>query len=119
LEVAVLPGVVRRMGPPVEMEESGRQFLRAHLGAEDTVSGPWIEGRRWWVEVRRPQPDARAFVASLLKHGGREIGISRGLAERIVEGHRVLLGDEIGEYLDRGFSGFLDRFLRGRPGWFE
>jgi tRNA nucleotidyltransferase (CCA-adding enzyme) len=119
LEEAVLPGVVRRMGPPVGMEESGRRFVKAHLGAEDTVSGPWIEGRRWWVEVRRPEPEARRLLAQALGDGGREVGVSRGIGERMRRGLGVLLGDEIEEYLDADFAVFLDGFLRGRPGWLD
>jgi tRNA nucleotidyltransferase (CCA-adding enzyme) len=119
LEEAVLPGVVRRMGPPVGMEESGRRFVEAHLGAEDTVSGPWIEGRRWWVEVRRQEPEARRLLESALGDGGREIGVSRGIGERMRRGLGVLLGDEIEEYLDAEFAVFLDGFLRGRPGWLD
>ncbi len=117
LEEALLPGVVRRMGPPVGMEESGRRFVEAHLGAEDTVSGPWIEGRRWWVEVRRPEPEARRLLESALGDGGREIGVSRGIGERMRRGLGVLVGDEVEEYLDADFAVFLDEFLRGRPGW--
>jgi tRNA nucleotidyltransferase (CCA-adding enzyme) len=117
LEEAVLPGVVRRMGPPVGMEESGRRFVEAHRGAEDTVSGPWMEGRRWWVEVRRPEPDARGLLSRILVDGGREIGVSRGIGERLRCGFDVLFGDEIEDFLEPKFAVFLEKFLRGRPGW--
>jgi len=119
LEEAVLPGVVRRMGPPVGMEGSGRRFVEVHVGVDDTVSGPWIEGGRWWVEVRRPEPEARRLLAQALGDGGRDIGVSRGIAERVRRGFSVLLGDEIEEYLDAEFAVFLDGFLRGRPGWLD
>jgi len=117
LEEAVLPGVVRRVGPPVGMEESGRRFVGAHKGAEDTVSGPWMEGRRWWVEVRRPEPDAKRLLASALGDGGREIGVSRGIGERMRSGFAVLVDDEIADVLEPDFAVFLDKFLKGRPGW--
>ena len=117
LEEAVLPGVVRRVGPPVGMEESGRRFVEAHKGAEDTVSGPWMEGRRWWVEVRRPEPDAKRLLASALGDGGREIGVSRGIGERMRSGFAVLVEDEIADVLEPDFAVFLDKFLKGRPGW--
>jgi tRNA nucleotidyltransferase (CCA-adding enzyme) len=117
LEEAVLPGVVRRMGPPVGMEESGRRFVESHKGAEDTVSGPWMEGRRWWVEVRRPDSDARGLLSKVLGDGGREIGVSRGIGERMRGGFAVLIGDEIEEFLEPDLAVFLKKFLRGRPGW--
>jgi tRNA nucleotidyltransferase (CCA-adding enzyme) len=117
VEEAMLSGVVKRMGPPVGMGESGKRFVEAHLESDTMVSGPWIEGSRWWVEVRRPEPDARRLLASALGDGGREIGVSRGIGERLRRGFDVLLGDEIAEHLDSEFAAFLDGFLRGRPGW--
>ncbi|MDH5792235.1 MAG: CCA tRNA nucleotidyltransferase [Candidatus Bathyarchaeota archaeon] len=119
LESAVLPGNMKRAGPPVGMEEDGDRFLRTHLGAADTVSGPWIEGDRWWVDTRRPEPDARRLLSSTLEDGGRGTGVSRKLMGKIRRGHRVLLGEEIAGFLDPGFAGFLDRFLKGRPAWLE
>jgi tRNA nucleotidyltransferase (CCA-adding enzyme) len=119
LEEAVLPGVVRRMGPPVRMEDSSQRFVEAHAGTDDTVSGPWIEGERWLVEVRRPEPEARRLLAQALEDGGRDIGVSRGIGERMRRGFSVLVGDEIDEYLDAEFAIFLDGFLRGRPGWLD
>lgn len=119
LESAAIPGVVRSMGPPVEMAESSRRFLRAHLRAENTVSGPWIEGRRWWVEARRQYTDARALLTSALEDGGRGVGIPRRLSVKIARGHEVLMDGEIADHLRGDFTRFLDGFLRGRPGWIE
>jgi tRNA nucleotidyltransferase (CCA-adding enzyme) len=119
LAALVLPGTERRAGPPVRLEGDGRRFLEAHLGAEDTVSGPWIEGDRWWVEARRAETDARRLVAAALGDGGRGIGVSRRLGDRIRAGHRVLVGGEIGECLGSDLAVFLDRFLKGRPAWLE
>ncbi len=117
LERALLPSVMRRMGPPVKMEADGDKFLRSHLGAEETVSGPWIEGDRWWVEVRRPEPEARELVAAALRKGGGGIGVSRGLGEKIRRGCEVIVNEEIAPYLDSEFARFMDRFLKGRPAW--
>jgi len=119
LESAVLPAVVRRMGPPVGMAEDSERFIEAHGDAGETVSGPWVEEGRWWITARRREPEVRGFFSSTLHDGGIGIGVSRGVAERIMAGHRVLLGDEIGEFLDAGLASYLDRFLKGRPGWFD
>jgi len=119
LESAILPRVVRRMGPPVGMAEDSKRFLEAHGGSEETVSGPWVEEGRWWVTVNRKEPEVRGFVSSALHDGGVGIGVSRGIAERVLKGHRVLLGGEIGEFLDGGLASYLDRFLKGRPGWLD
>jgi tRNA nucleotidyltransferase (CCA-adding enzyme) len=119
LMALILPGTEKRAGPPVRLEEDGKRFLEAYMGAEDTVSGPWIEGERWWVEARRAETGARRLVAAALWDGGRGIGVSRRLGERIRAGHRVLVGGEIGECLGGDLAVFLDRFLKGRPAWLE
>ena len=119
LESAAIPRVTRLRGPPVEMAESSERFLRAHLGADSTVSGPWIEGRRWWVEARRRQTDARSLLASALRDGGRSVGIPRRLGQKLERGHGVLMDGEVSGLLHGGFARFLDEFLGGRPGWLE
>ncbi|MFQ6053989.1 MAG: CCA tRNA nucleotidyltransferase, partial [Candidatus Bathyarchaeia archaeon] len=119
LESATIPGVVRIKGPPVELAESSERFLRAHLGADSTVSGPWIEGRRWWAKTRRKETDARRLLAAALEDGGRSIGVPRRLSMKITGGHEVLLGAEIAHHLRGDFTRFLDRFLKGRPAWLE
>jgi tRNA nucleotidyltransferase (CCA-adding enzyme) len=119
LESATLPAFVRRMGPPVRMVEGVRRFLEAHAGSEETVSGPWVEGNRWWVVVRRGEREAGAVLGSFLVDGGRGVGVSRGIAERVSRGFRVLLGGEVEGIVTPDFATFLDGFLRGRPGWLE
>ena len=74
---------------------------------------------RWWVEVRRPEPEAWRLLAQALEDGGRDIGVSRGIGEKMRRGVSVLVGDEIEEYLDAEFTIFLDGFLKGRPGWLD
>lgn len=119
LASTVIPGVMRRRGPPVALADDGGRFVSAHLGAEDTVSGPWIAGDHWWVAKRRPEPDARRLLATMLEAGGTGVGVSKGLREKMMHGGRVLLNVEVGDYLERGFEVFLAGFLRGRPVWIE
>ncbi|EMR74291.1 tRNA adenylyltransferase, partial [Thaumarchaeota archaeon SCGC AB-539-E09] len=119
LESDVLGCSKKRMGPPVRIVDDSAHFVEAHLDAEDTVSGPWIEGERWWVEKLRPFRDARSLIDSVLEDGGRGIGVSRKLSIWIKEGGRVLVGDEIEEFLEPGLSLFIYRFLRGKPVWLE
>ncbi|RLI10641.1 CCA tRNA nucleotidyltransferase [Candidatus Bathyarchaeota archaeon] len=119
LESAAIPGVVKLKGPPVEMAESSERFLRAHLNADSTVSGPWIEGRRWWVETRRKQTDASSLLSSALRDGGRGVGVSRRLSDKIAQGYQVLMDEEIAGHLRGDFARFLHRFLKGRPVWLD
>ena len=101
------------------LAEDGVRFVEAHLGAEDTVSGPWIAGDHWWVAKRRPEPDARSLLVDILGEGGSGVGVSKGLREKMRHGGRVLLNEEVGGFLERGFEVFLAGFLRGRPVWIE
>lgn len=119
MESTVIPRVTRFRGPPVEMAESSESFLQAHLEASSTVSGPWIEGRRWWVGKRRWQTDARSLLASTLRGGGRSMGIPRRLGQKLMRGHEILIDGMVSGHLHGGFTRFLDDFLRGRPGWLE
>jgi tRNA nucleotidyltransferase (CCA-adding enzyme) len=117
VESSLLPDVVKRMGPPVGMGEDSDRFLGAHLGVDSTLSGPWIEGGRWWVLKRRSVTDARALLMGTLIDGGVSAGVSRKLGERVRDSFRVLMDGEVLEFMDSGFRVFLAEFLDGRPGW--
>ncbi len=117
LESLEIPGTMRLMGPPVEMAEDSERFLKAHLKAESTITGPWIEGERWWVGLRRRYTDARNLLDEALRRGGREIGIPRILNERIMKGFKILLNEEIKDLLEGDFIRFIMDFIRGRPVW--
>jgi tRNA nucleotidyltransferase (CCA-adding enzyme) len=119
LESVTLPVSVRRMGPPVRMLEGVRRFLEAHAGSDETIAGPWVEGDRWWVLTERGLREAGAALEAFLADGGRGIGVSRGIADRVTRGFSVLRGGEVGEIVTPSFASFLDGFLRGRPGWLE
>ena len=101
------------------LAEDGVRFVEAHLGAEDTVSGPWIAGDHWWVAKRRPEPDARRLLVAMLEKGGSGVGVSKGLKAKMRHSGRVLLNEEVGGFLERGFEVFLAWFLKGRPVWIE
>jgi tRNA nucleotidyltransferase (CCA-adding enzyme) len=119
LEDVTIPGVTKKAGPPVEMAEDSERFVEAHLDADATVSGPWIEGRRWWVETRRKHRDARQLLGYTLGRGGLEIGVPSGLGEKIAKEIKILVDEEIEDYLQGDFKSFIYRFIRGRPVWLE
>jgi tRNA nucleotidyltransferase (CCA-adding enzyme) len=119
LETAVLPELMKFKGPPVVLEEDSVRFLRAHISDESTVSGPWIEEQRWWVEKRRRHRNARFLLEHTLRGGGVGVGIPRRLSLKFARGFQVLLDDEISAHLSRDFARFMNSFLRGRPDWLE
>ncbi|MBN2335210.1 CCA tRNA nucleotidyltransferase [Candidatus Bathyarchaeota archaeon] len=119
LESASISGAVKHLGPPVAMTANSESFLARHAGNGSTVAGPWIEGDRWAVLSKRQFTEAGALLTDRLEDGGRGVGVSKNLAVRVLQHHRVLLNGEIGDYLGGGFTLHLHRFLKGRPRWFE
>ena len=119
LESAVIPETVRHMGPPASLEGNVRQFIEAYRGNPRTVSGPDLLGDRWYVLVKREFTSVVNLMDSLLADGGRSIGVSRKLCVRILQHHRVLLNEEVKDYLVDGFTGYLFDWLKGRPLWIE
>jgi len=119
LEDVTIPSVTKKAGPPVEMADNSERFVKAHLDADTTVSGPWIEGRRWWVETRRKCCDARQLLGSTLGRGGLNIGVPSGLGEKIAKKIKILMDEEIEDYIQGDFTSFIYRFIRGRPVWLD
>ncbi len=116
----ILPPVVRKVGPPVWVEEHVERFLSKNMADPGLVCGPYVEGDRWVVLIRRRWPDAKEFlVKKLSERGGRDIGVASLLARQIEEGFEVLRDGEIAKLCSglEGFSSFLRDFLVGRPAW--
>ena len=120
LETSRLPPVEKRIGPPVWVEEHVERFLRKNMADPALVCGPYIEGDRWVILIRRKWPDASEFLKeNLLRGGGRHIGVAPLLAQKVQEGFEVLTDMEVLKLCrgEEGFRGFLSEFLIGRPGW--
>jgi len=118
LESADIPCAVKQYGPPVRMKESSKRFLDSHIGDEETVSGPGIEGERWWVIKRRILHNAEKVLDEALRDE-KDIGVSEGITDAIQQGYQIFRDTEIEGYLNRELSLFLDDFLRGRPDWID
>jgi len=118
LEEGSQGGTVKHLGPPVLAGEE-ENFLAKHLGGRNTVSGPYIEGGRWAVLVRRKYTDAKTMLRDKLADGGRSVGVASRLAETIREGFNLLASGEISRFYQqhRDFAAFLTRFLDGKPPW--
>jgi tRNA nucleotidyltransferase (CCA-adding enzyme) len=119
LESAVIPEVELHTGPPVNMRVNSHTFINSHLDSEKTVSGPEIKDGRWAVLRKRQQNEVKCLLFEGLDDGGASIGISHNLTIKILQHHRILLNDEIREYLAGDFGEHLYRFLIGRPSWLE
>ncbi len=119
LESAKIPEAAKHMGPPAKLETNVRKFIDVHSNNPRTIAGPDLLGDRWYVLVKREYTDARHLMENVLSDGGRNIGVSRKLAVRILQHHRVLLDTEIEDYLVDGFEDYLFDWLKGRPQWIE
>jgi len=119
IEESLLPRAELHRGPPVEMGEMSLRFLRKHLGSGSTVTGPWVEEDRWWVEVEREYVEAETLLEDKLKEQkGVPVGVPRSMADDITN-ISCRVNDEITDLYKElpDFAVFLTDFLQGRPKW--
>jgi tRNA nucleotidyltransferase (CCA-adding enzyme) len=119
LESRFLPKTIKHSGPPVERMMESDRFVSAYLRSRDTLSGPWIEKDRWVTAKTRKYTDAIQLLKESLADGGRSIGVSGLIADRIKEEKCELLVDrQLKKFLDiRGFSQFIRSYIKGRNHW--
>ena len=113
LEQQVLPNIKKHLGPPLEREAEGENFLSKYVGKPQVISGPYIEDGRWIVEVPRKTTDAAALLKEKLADGGKNAGVAELIAKSIRKNLKVLVNGEIIEiYIENGdFAEFLTDFL--------
>ena len=116
LESVKLGGLVKLEGPPAYMKTNVESFIRSHR-ADKIVSGPFIEGERWYIITERKYTDALDYLKSKLIDGGIGVGVSKDIANLIKEGYSLLVNEEVENELYGDLPGFLIRFLDGRPVW--
>ncbi len=85
--VPSLPRVVRHEGPPVWVRNS-KEFLDKWRGNPRTLSGPFIVGDRWTVDVAREVTEA----AALVKSSWRELSLGKDLEKSARRTLRVAAG---------------------------
>lgn len=118
LESSLIPSSKRHIGPPIDSREAV-SFLAKHAGVDSTLVGPWIEGDRWMVGVKRKYTNAASLLQDKLKDGGRDAGVAKKFAEGIKGSLKVLVNEEILSLYssDKAFAVFLSDFLQGKPKW--
>ena len=119
LELGQLSNSKKRRGPPVDRTEESSSFISKHLGAKDTVSGPWIEDGRWFVQKMRTTASAQTLLTTTLRTGGANIGVASLIIPTFKRNAKVLEGNEVGRLLstNREFAKFMKTFLAGGPAW--
>ncbi len=121
LESRILSPAKKHVGPPLELLKECDRFLAKCSDNSSVVAGPFIEGGRWVVEVRRKFTDAADLLRSKLKSGGRDMGVAELIAENLRKDFLILIGEDVTEHYmyNEGFAGFLTEFLSGKPFWLE
>jgi tRNA nucleotidyltransferase (CCA-adding enzyme) len=119
LRSVTIPGTIKHFGPPAYLESNVNVFIDTYLDNPRTVSGPQLEGDKWYVVLKKKFTVVKNLMDKILVDGGREIGVSKKIAVRILQHNRVLVNEEIEQYLFDGFEGFLWDWLKGRPSWIE
>ena len=121
LAQSTLPDTKRHVGPPVAKLAESASFLSKHVAANDTISGPWIEGNRWVAMKRRQYTSCVGLLKAALMTGGRNEGVASEPARSFEREVTILAGQSVGKLVkaNPGFAGALRVFLSGRPIWLE
>jgi tRNA nucleotidyltransferase (CCA-adding enzyme) len=121
IEQQVLPNIKKHLGPPLERETECEKYLAKYGDNKIVVSGPYIEGGRWMVELPRKIIDARVLLKEKLAGGGKGAGVADLIAKAIQENFIVLVNSEVLEVYERNgdFAAFLSDFLIGKPFWLK
>jgi tRNA nucleotidyltransferase (CCA-adding enzyme) len=118
IEAAVLPSAQFHKGPPVPRQAESEQFLARHLGAKNTVRGPWLAGARWAVEKKREDASVKDLLKTALGDGRYGLSVPKQLDASFHRGARALVNEEVMSlFRQPGFGEALWDFLDGRPEW--
>ena len=121
LEQDELAASRRHVGPPISRVAESAAFVRKHVAAGDTLSGPWVEGDRWVVLKERKHRFAIPLLKASLKSGGRNVGVASEPAQIFRRGVTILKGPSVGRLVNKSpeFGIALKAFLSGRPNWLD
>ncbi|MFQ5836444.1 MAG: CCA tRNA nucleotidyltransferase [Candidatus Bathyarchaeia archaeon] len=119
VEQRFLPLIKRHLGPPIDKKEECDKFLRKHVGAMSTLSGPRVEAGRWVVETKRRQTDIVELLAEKLKDGGRRVGVADLVSQAVANTLDILVNEEVIKTYSSNpeFAKVLTEFLEGKPRW--
>jgi tRNA nucleotidyltransferase (CCA-adding enzyme) len=111
----------KHLGPPLEFEKECQSFLAKYAQSDDVIAGPFIDQKRWVVEVHRKFTDAAKLLKTKVSSGGRDVGVAELIGAKIREDFQILSGFDIAEhyFYNEGFAQFLTEFLSGKPFWLQ
>jgi hypothetical protein len=111
--------VKRHLGPPLRKKLECERFLRKHVGADSTVSGPRVEEGRWVVEMKRKDRDIVDLLNKELRNGGRHVGVAELVSRALADSIEVFVNGEILKLYSANleFAKFLTKYFDGKPSW--
>jgi len=109
----------KHLGPPIEKRVECERFLKKHVGAPSTVSGPRLEDERWVVEIKRKHTDVVDLLRENLKLGGRKIGVAELVSKTMANKVNIFVNEGIANpyEADSSFARFVTEYLQGKPRW--
>jgi len=119
VERRFFPPMKKHLGPPLRKRVECGKFLRKHLGAARTISGPRVEAGRWVVEIKRKYTDVVDLLLEKLGDGGRRVGVAELISKAVANSVEVLVNEEVLALYSsiREFAKFLTEYLEGKPRW--
>jgi tRNA nucleotidyltransferase (CCA-adding enzyme) len=119
VEQRFLPLMKKHFGPPIQKRIECKRFLEKHVGASHTISGPYVEGSRWIVEIKREYTDVAELLNEKLRDGGRHVGVAYLISQTIPNSLEVMVNDEVAGLYSSSpeFAKFLTEYLEGKPRW--
>ena len=119
VERRFLPLMKKHLGPPLRKRTECEKFLRKHLGAVHTISGPRVEAGRWVVEIKRKYTDVVDLLLEKLGDGGRRVGVAELVSRAVANSVEVLVNEEVLAPYSSGreIAKFLTEYLEGKPRW--
>jgi tRNA nucleotidyltransferase (CCA-adding enzyme) len=111
----------KHLGPPLEREKECENFLSKYANNEAVVSGPYIEGGRWTVELRRKHTDVVELLREKLENCGKDAGVAGLISKSFQKKLEILINAEVAKPYqgNREFAEFLTDFFKGKPFWLE
>jgi tRNA nucleotidyltransferase (CCA-adding enzyme) len=109
LDVWELPRIMRRFGPPIYEDDHLSRFISSH---PQPISGPYVEGGRAVVEVKRKYTKAW----DLLEGEMSKLSLGKHLAAEVQKGHRIYIGPTLVKIKAPELRIFLARYFSRRQG---
>ena len=106
-----------------DMDKIGRawiaqEFIKIPIMVDSDTAGPWVEGGRWVVCVRRRYTNVVSMLKDNLKEKVENIGVARRLVKDVREAEVYINMEIITFYaVNKEFAKFLTNFIRGKAIW--